>query len=223
MSDHYATTTARRRFLKELLKALPGNSGRVQRIRMLEALRHGPITTNEARRFLDVFDPASRFSKPVRHRPPCNLAHTYPRRHNRRRQPTNPSPTKGANPMAMWWASYAVNWTLQTLRLTGSGPIGLQPPVLPTVAVSPTSSVRRSRLHWTRLRPNMPGARPTTGVPAVPLTRIVGSLHTARAMQCSKPSRPMPAESPRPTPPRSDRHGLQATDFPGCSKVRPSP
>lgn len=46
---------------------MAGNAGATQTARLLEALRYGPITTNEARRFLDVFDPAARV-RDLRHK-----------------------------------------------------------------------------------------------------------------------------------------------------------
>lgn len=54
-------------FLVKLSEAMPGTAGANQASRLLEALKHGPITTNEARRFLDVFDPAARV-RDLRHK-----------------------------------------------------------------------------------------------------------------------------------------------------------
>lgn len=53
--------------LVRLSETMPGNAGANQATRLLEALKHGPITTNEARRFLDVFDPAARV-RDLRHK-----------------------------------------------------------------------------------------------------------------------------------------------------------
>lgn len=66
MSDHQ-TPPAKRRFLQGLAKTMSGNAGATQAARLLEALRYGPVTTNEARRFLDVFDPAARV-RDLRHK-----------------------------------------------------------------------------------------------------------------------------------------------------------
>lgn len=66
MSDH-TTPPAKRRFLQGLAKTMSGNAGATQAARLLEALRYGPITTNECRRFLDVFDPAARV-RDLRHK-----------------------------------------------------------------------------------------------------------------------------------------------------------
>lgn len=66
MSDH-ATPPTKRKFLQGLAKTMSGNDGVTQAARLLEALKHGPITTNECRRFLDVFDPAARV-RDLRHK-----------------------------------------------------------------------------------------------------------------------------------------------------------
>jgi uncharacterized protein YcaQ len=62
-----ATSPEKIALLVKLSEALPGNAGANQATRLLEALKHGPITTNEARRFLDVFDPAARV-RDLRHK-----------------------------------------------------------------------------------------------------------------------------------------------------------
>jgi hypothetical protein len=63
----FQTPPAKRRHLQGLAKTMAGNSGVTQGARLLEALRYGPITTNECRRFLDVFDPAARV-RDLRHK-----------------------------------------------------------------------------------------------------------------------------------------------------------
>jgi uncharacterized protein YcaQ len=66
MSDH-TTPPSKRRHLQGLAKTMAGNAGATQAARLLEALHYGPLTTNEARRFLDVFDPAARV-RDLRHK-----------------------------------------------------------------------------------------------------------------------------------------------------------
>jgi uncharacterized protein YcaQ len=63
----FQTPPAKRRHLQGLARTMSGNSGATQAARLLEALRYGPITTNECRRFLDVFDPAARV-RDLRHK-----------------------------------------------------------------------------------------------------------------------------------------------------------
>ncbi|WP_233261096.1 helix-turn-helix domain-containing protein [Limnohabitans sp. WS1] len=63
----FQTPPAKRRFLQGLARSMSGNAGTTQAARLLEALKHGPITTNECRRFLDVFDPAARV-RDLRHK-----------------------------------------------------------------------------------------------------------------------------------------------------------
>lgn len=47
---HYAT----------LLKRFPGNDANMQRTRLYLALQHAPITTYEARKYLDIYHPNAR-------------------------------------------------------------------------------------------------------------------------------------------------------------------
>ena len=54
------TSPARRARLMALLAAVPGTGSDTQAGRMLRALRSGPITSHEARQFLDVIHPAGR-------------------------------------------------------------------------------------------------------------------------------------------------------------------
>jgi hypothetical protein len=54
------TSPARRDRLLALLDATPGAGADTQAERMLRALRDGPITSHEARQFLDVIHPAGR-------------------------------------------------------------------------------------------------------------------------------------------------------------------
>jgi hypothetical protein len=63
----YQTSQAKRRFLEKLARTMPGNAGFTQCQRLLEALRKHPISTAEARRFMDVYDPASRI-RDLRHK-----------------------------------------------------------------------------------------------------------------------------------------------------------
>ncbi|CAR53273.1 helix-turn-helix domain-containing protein [Burkholderia cenocepacia] len=59
---------ARQHALSLILARLPGNDAGTQRARMLAAMRElGSITTFEAMRFLDVFDPRPRIHE-LRHR-----------------------------------------------------------------------------------------------------------------------------------------------------------
>jgi hypothetical protein len=54
------TSPARRARLMALLATVPGTSADTQVERMLRALRGGPITSHEARHYLDVIHPAGR-------------------------------------------------------------------------------------------------------------------------------------------------------------------
>lgn len=55
-----STSPAKRTALQAILKALPGVSGHQQRARILAALQIAPLTTFEAMRYLDSFDPRPR-------------------------------------------------------------------------------------------------------------------------------------------------------------------
>lgn len=62
-----STDQGRQQSLADILRALPGNDSATQRTRMLSAMRAlGSITTFEAMRHLDVFDPRPRIHE-LRH------------------------------------------------------------------------------------------------------------------------------------------------------------
>lgn len=56
----FETSAEKRTGLESLRDAMPGNSVRTQEARMLAALAQWQITTFEASRFLDIYDPRAR-------------------------------------------------------------------------------------------------------------------------------------------------------------------
>lgn len=56
----YNSTPEKVQALKALRDAMPGNSGATQEKRILEALSRGSLSTFEASRYLDAFDPRAR-------------------------------------------------------------------------------------------------------------------------------------------------------------------
>ena len=56
----FETSVEKRAGLESLRDAMPGNSVRTQEARMLAALAQWQITTFEASRFLDIYDPRAR-------------------------------------------------------------------------------------------------------------------------------------------------------------------
>lgn len=61
MSTTFIITPERRAALHAIRDRLPGTAGRIQGQRILQAMQeHGSITTFEAMRYLDVFDPRPR-------------------------------------------------------------------------------------------------------------------------------------------------------------------
>lgn len=56
----FETSAEKRASLESLRDTKPGNSARTQEARLLEALAQWQITTFEASRFLDVYDPRAR-------------------------------------------------------------------------------------------------------------------------------------------------------------------
>lgn len=75
MSDAFITTPTRRAALLAIRDDIPGHEGAAQQQRILTAIQQlGSVTTFEAMRFLDVYDPRPRKLELVRKGYPIQLA-----------------------------------------------------------------------------------------------------------------------------------------------------
>lgn len=63
MTPRYDTPPEKIKALKLILAAYPGNNSETQCRRLRSALSIGPVTTFEAQRYLDIYDPAARIWK----------------------------------------------------------------------------------------------------------------------------------------------------------------
>lgn len=75
MSHSFKTTPERREALQAIRDQFPGHEGSAQQLRILSAIEQlGSVTTFEAMRFLDVYDPRPRKLELVRKGYPILLA-----------------------------------------------------------------------------------------------------------------------------------------------------